>query len=428
MFSKFIKFIKNPTSIQIVINTIGNYLNIFFTAFFAFLLVRVMNPVEYGTLSVLLGIAYVLANILDFGISASIYSFLPALFEKKTARLYSFLKTTFFYQSIFAGVIILVFLLFFPKIDEYFFKTQAPWWELYLTIFSVIFLIWQNYAVNSLLAVKKVFQANLFLNLSNIIKTIFIFILIFFKKINVGYIIFTFSILGPLIFFLFLFFEKKHVLLNILKAPIKKEEFKPGYTLTYFLASQFFNLGTRMDLFILSFYFPKSEIVGYYGLSTKIILTLFASVSSITQVLSPDYSKLKNDKEFKSLLKKSFLYLLAPTFLFFLLFLTPKKIFQIAFTEKFSLTSEITHMLALSYLIYPIMNIPWLFFLYTIKKPKYILVGTIIFFILISSFCYVLTPRVKIYAGPISIFTALLITFGYLIFYLIKNLNFSKNG
>jgi O-antigen/teichoic acid export membrane protein len=422
MHKKFLNFIKQPTSKQIIVNTLGNYLNVFFTAFFAFLLVRIMNPVEYGTLSVLLGIAYVLANILDFGISASIYSYLPSLLEKKTEKIFSFLKTSFFYQTIFASIVIIILFITFPTLDKIFFKTQAPWWELYLTTFSVLFLIWQNYAANSLLAAKRVIQANLYLNLSNLFKTIFIFVLIFLKKINIATIIFSFGILGPMIYFLFLLFEKKHIIFKIFKSPVKKEEFRFGFTLTYFFASQFFNLGTRMDLFLLSFYFPKSALVGYYGLSTKIILTLFAAVSSITQVLSPDFAKIKNKEELKPLLKKSFAYLLLPTSLFFLLFLTPKEIFQIAFTKKFTFTTDITHALALAYITYPLLNIPILYFLYTAKMPKYVLTAFFLFFVLTTSFCYFLIPKLNAFAGPVAIFFSFLISGGYLIYSFIKQI------
>ena len=74
MTPRILQFLKKKDSINIVINTFGNYLNVFFIAVFALVLVRIMDPVEYGVLSVLLGIMYVLANILDFGITANIYS------------------------------------------------------------------------------------------------------------------------------------------------------------------------------------------------------------------------------------------------------------------------------------------------------------------------------------------------------------------
>src|SRR3989338_3204916 len=208
MLKRILDFIKKPTSKNIIVNTVGNYLNVVFIAFFAFLLVRILAPSQYGVLSVLLGIAYVLANVLDFGTTASIYSYLPVMIEKKHKNIYIFLKTIFFYQTAFSIVIILLLFIFFPYLDRVFFKTGAPWWELYVTTFSVLFLVWQNYAINALFAAKRFLKANIFLNLSNLIKTVVIFVMIPLHLITVGSIIFVFGIIGPVIFFILLFFEK----------------------------------------------------------------------------------------------------------------------------------------------------------------------------------------------------------------------------
>lgn len=401
MIQKLLRFIKQPTSKQIIINTIGNYLNVFFTAFWAFLLVRIMSPTHYGVLSVLLGIAYVLANILDFGTTASIYSYLPNILETKKQQSYIFLKTIFIFQTFFSAIVIILLFIFFPYLDKIFFKTGAPWWELYLTTFSVLFFIWQNYAINSLNAAKKFYFSNLILNLSNIIKTIFIFFLYKFNLVNVGSIIFTFGILGPAIFFIILFFKKYDVVKNILKAKIKKEEFRFGYTISFFIASQFFNLALRMDLFLLSFFFPKSPQIGYYGLSQKIILTVLASVVAITQVLSPNFSKVKTKLEAKKELKNGFLYLLIPAGLFVILYFTPSWIFTIFFTNKYQSTVSITHGLSLAFILYSFLNLPFLFILYTIKKTYPILISNLFFFFIITIGCYLLIPKYGVFGPPI---------------------------
>jgi len=399
MIQRISNFIKKPTSKNIVINTIGNYLNVVFIAFFAFLLVRILAPSQYGVLSVLLGIAYVLANILDFGTTASIYSYLPVMIEKKHRNIYIFLKTILFYQTIFSLIIICLLFIFFPYLDKIFFKTGAPWWELYVTTFSVLFLVWQNYAINVLFAAKRFLKANIFLNLSNLIKTIIIFILIPLHLITVGSIIFVFGIIGPIAFFILLFFEKKHIVFNILKAPVKKEEFRFGYTITFFIASQFFNLAQRMDLFLLSYFLSKSPEVGYYGLAQKIILTVIASIASITQVLSPRFSKISTKEEVRREFKTGIVYLLIPTAFFIALFFTPNVIFYIFFTEKFSQTAIITKTLTWPYIIYTFLNLPVLFLLYTVKKPAYILIANLAIFIVITFGCYYLIPKMKV-AGP----------------------------
>ena len=99
-------------------------------------------------------------------------------------------------------------------------------------------------------------------------------------------------------------------------SPIDKKEFRFGYTVTFFVASQFFNLAQRMDLFLLSFFLSKSAEVGYYGLAQKIILTVTASIASITQVLSPQFSKIKTKPEIIKEFKHGALYLLIPAGLF----------------------------------------------------------------------------------------------------------------
>jgi len=406
MLAKINDFIKKPTSKNIVINAIGNYLNVFFTAFFALILVRIMSPGQYGVLSVLLGIAYVLANVLDFGTSATIYSYLPPMIEQKADNLYRFLKSTFFYQTFFSIIVIIFLFLTFSYLDRVFFKTAAPNWELYLTTFSVLFLLWQNYALNCLFAAKRFFSANIYLNISNLLKTVLIFFLLYIKMINVGAVIFVFGILGPIIFFIFLFFEKKHVFINIARSQIKKEELKFAYTLTYFVASQFFNLGLRMDLFLLSYFRSKTE-VGYYGLSQKIILTLIASITSVTQVLSPQFSRIKTKQEARALFKTGFLYLLIPAGLFLLLFITPNQIFNLFFTLKFAKTAAITKSLSLPYIIYALGNLPLLFILYTVKKPSVILVSNIIFFVIMTVGCYFLIPIFGVFGPAYAISLAL---------------------
>lgn len=400
MVQKLLNFIRKPTSRDVLINTIGNYLNVFFVAFFAFLLVRIMQPSEYGVLSVLLGISYVLANLLDFGTTASIYSYLPPMIEKKHKNIYIFLKTIVSYQTGFSAIVISLLLIFFPYLDKVFFKTGAPSWELYITTFSVLFFVWQNYAINALNAAKQFFKANLFLNLSNLIKTLIIIGLIPFKAVNVGTIIFTFGILGPMAFFLLLFIEKKHIFFKIIQAPIVKSEFRLGYTLTFFIASQFFNLALRMDLFLLSYFLSRSPEIGYYGLSQKIILTVMASIASITQVLSPNFSNIKTKSEIKHQFKIGFYYLLIPTALFVLLYLTPNWVFFLFFTEKFAPTATITKSLSLAFLIYPLLNLPLLYLLYTVKKPIHVFTSNVVTFLVVAIGCYIVIPLKGVIGPP----------------------------
>jgi O-antigen/teichoic acid export membrane protein len=419
MLDKIIGLLQRPTNKDVIINTLGNYVGVFFTALFALILVRILNPSQYGVMSVLLGIAYVLSNILDFGTTATIYSYLPPMIEKRSENLYRFIKSTFYYQTLFSFVIIGVLFVSFPYLDKIFFKTNAPIWDLYLTCFSVLFLIWQNFVTNILFAAKKFLKANIYANLSNVIKTLLLFIMVWTKTVTVGSVIFIFGIIGPIIFFLLLFLEKKDLVFILIKSDVHRDEFRFGYTLTYFVASQFFNLGLRMDLFLLSYFRSKSE-VGYYGLAQKIILTIISTVVSITQVLSPGFSKIKTKRESRHQIKIGVLYMLLPSVIFFLLILTPNFVFDLFFTSSFNQTAIITKTLSLPFILYALGSIPQLFILYTIKKPKYILYSNVIFFIVLTGGSYLLIPKLGVFGPPYAIIAALIVAIVILIYASVK--------
>ena len=392
MFERALNFIKKPTSRNIIINTVGNYLNVVFVAFFAFLLVRIISPAQYGVLSVLLGISYVLANVLDFGTTATIYSYLPPLIEKGRKNTYVFIKTIFVYQTLLSLIVIAVLFITFPFLDKVFFKTNAPKWELYMTTISVLFFIWNNFFLNIFFATKQFLKANIYSLIANVIKTIVLIGFAIAGKLYVGTVIFIFGIVGPVVFFILVLYEKRERLNFFIKSETNREHFRLKYTLTFFVATQFFNLGSRMDLFLLSFFFPGSAQIGHYGLAQKIILTVTMAIVSITQVLSPQFSYLKNQQEVRHQVKTGFYYLLMPTGIFILLFLTPDIIFKLFFTDKFIKTAAITRALSIPYLLSIFGNIPNLFLLYTIKRPVYILWTNIAFLIVVSVGCFLLIP------------------------------------
>jgi PST family polysaccharide transporter len=397
--------LKDPTRRNVIINTLGNYINVFFTALFALILVRILSPSEYGILSVLLGISYVLSNVLDFGTTATIYSYVPTMYAENDKRLYQFIKSTFFYQSLFSIIVIGTLFIVFPYLDRVFFKTHVPSYVLNLTAFSTLLFIWQNFFTNILFAAKKFMRANIYINIANIIKTVVILYLGYIGMISVGIIIFVFGVVGPIIFFVLILFENKNKIPHLYLAPIRKEEFRFGYTLTYFLSSQFYNLGLRMDLFLIS-YFGLTLELGYYGLAQKIILTIIASIVSITQVLSPRFATIHTKKESREQLKTAFWYLIWPSLIFVALYFTPRALFELVFTKNFTHTEAATKALAIPFVLSAIGSVPVLFLLYTVKKPIYILYGNIVFFTIISVGSYYLIPVKGMFGPPVAIFWA----------------------
>ncbi len=414
MLRKIKEFVKHPTSINVIINTAGTYVNIFFTAFFAFLLFRLLTPSQFGVYSVLLGISYVLSNVLDLGTTATIYSSVPVKINKKE-DLFVFVKSIFFYQSIFSAAVILILVMFFPFLDRIFFKTGASMTVFLFTAASTLFFIWQNFLQNCLYAAKQFISTNIYINLANIVKALAVFALIALKIVSVGGIIFVFGIIAPLAFFVFVLIEKKGIVMSFLKAPVSFKELHFGYTLTYFIGSQFYNLTLRSDLFLLSFFRSKAE-VGYYAAAQKVILTIYSTMISVTQVLSPLFAKVKSRKELALTIKRGFYYLLIPAGLFLLTIITPNQLYDLFFTKKFAgSTILIVHLLSLPFAITALANLPTVFVIYTLKKPKFMLVSNIIQFLIVVVGCYLFIPKYGVLAPPFVILAASVIGNIYLV-------------
>ncbi|MFW5703873.1 MAG: lipopolysaccharide biosynthesis protein [Patescibacteria group bacterium] len=405
---RIVSVLKNPKSKDIAVNSFGNYLNIFFVALLQPILFRILTPEEYAVFGVLTTIAYLLTNIMDFGTPAAIYSYLPPLLVPKMRRqMFTFIKTTFYFLTLFASIVVVLLFVTFDFFDTIFFKTDASWIAFLFASLMVLFLVWQNFLINTFFAAKQFFKANVALNLSNAIRTLGILILIVTDMVSVTSLIIMLGVVGPFSFYAILLRGKHDQVRRALKAPVNRSEFRFRYTLTYFMSTQFLNVGLRADLFLLSFFrdvITKTEL-GYYAAAQKIVLTLLTAIISITQVLSPGFSQVKTQADARKEMKHGFLYMLFPVALFLGVFITPDVVYRLFFGADFFESTKIAKMIALPFTIYAMASVPMLFLLYSAKKSPIILVAYVVFFLVMSVGCYLLIPVYGILAPPIMLAT-----------------------
>lgn len=413
-FKQVIHHFGSKTGRQIIINTFGTYLNIAFALFFVLLLTRTMGRVEYGIMTVLLNVSYILANILEFGTTATIYSYIPGMHanNKRRTELLGFIKTTLVYQSGLSFIVILLLIISFPTLDQHFFKTNAGVPTLTVTAISVLCFIWQNTLLNMLFAMKKFLAANIWLNISNVIKTAVILLLFPLNLVSLGSVIFVFGVVGPLIFIgIAAWYYRSDVGEIMSEVKTSRDQLKIQYTLTNFIASQFFNVGMRMDLFIMSYFGLRNQVADY-GLAQKVMLTIISTIVSITQVLSPKFALIKTRLQAIQMLKQSMVYLMLPTLCFAILLFLPDSVFTLIFTAKFVETPMLTRLLGLAYIIFSLGSVFGLFHLYTFKKPHVLLYSNIAFFLVVTVGCFILVPHFKAFAGPLVLAIGLIITTG----------------
>lgn len=404
-----------PHTRNIAINTLGNYVGYLFTAFYIVFLVRLFDPVQFGKLAVLQALSYLLANILSFGIPASIYAHLPELLHDKK-RAVNFLMSNFIFSSLLSGGSLIILYLLSPLLDLYILKTGVPVsYYAYAYIGTQLF-IWQNFVRDALNAAGHFLHINIAINISHLVKIVLLLACAYYQMLGIPEVLIITSIAGPLVVFLYVALERKWIVKALMSAVPSRQEVKGRYTFTYFLATQMFNLATRTDLFLISYFLTRPE-VGYYGLSQRIILAVITSSDSITQVMSAQFSKVSTQTEVRKLMKHSYLYMLVPTAMFIVGILVPDMVYNAVFSSSYSKSIILTRALSLAYLPYSFLAAVLLFFLYTIKKPRYLFICNTLFFCVIVVGNLVFIPYLRLISPAMSYgiaFAIVLLYIGYI--------------
>lgn len=390
-------FTQRPHAQNILINLFGNYISFFFAAFYIVFLVRVFEPEPFGVLSILLIISYVLANILNFGMPASIYAHVPELLSSRE-KTFDFIKTNFLLLSVLSGSVLIALFFVIEPLDRMFIKIDAPRNYYALAFIGTQLFIWQNYIRDILNAAGKFLHINIAVNISNVIKMIILVYLTLTHQLTIVNTLVTLQIIGPLVVFLVVLFERRWIVTSFMNSKTQLSNIKFGYTAMYFFAMQMFNIASRADIFFISFYLTTAE-VGYYSLSQRIVLAIVTSVDSITQVLSPQFSQAKSQNDVYKLLKHSFVFMLLPAIIFLGVILTPSQIYSFVFTHSYDPAILATRALSFAYILYPFLAASVLFFLYTVKKPHHVLIVNLILFGSILFSGSTIVPKIGLY-GP----------------------------
>lgn len=401
-----------PHTRNVTINTVGNYVGYAFTAFFIIFLVRTFDPVQFGVLTVLQAFSYLLANVLSFGLPASIYAHVPELLHDKK-KAFNFISANFLFLTMLSGGSLLLLYVLAPQLDSRIFKTGAPQIYFAYALLGTQFFIWQNFVRDILNAAGKFLHINIASNVSNVVKAGVLIWLAMTGNLGIAEVLIIMGIVGPLIVFLLVFLERKWIIRAFLSARPSKTEIRLRYTFSYFLASQVFNLATRADLFLVAYFLTKPE-VGFYGLSQRIVLAVITSSDSITQVMSAQFAKATTQSDIRKLLKHSYFYMLVPTAMFLGGIFMPNTMYELVFSSTYASSTLLTRALSFAYIPYSFLAALLLFFLYTVRKPSYIFICNTIFLISILIGNAILVPHIRLFGPAVSYFSAFMIITVYL--------------
>ena len=347
---------------------------------------------------------------------ASVYAHVPEHIHDRKVTL-DFLWTIILILTLLSAASLLILLLFSQSIDRYFFKTGSSLYLYGLAFIGTQMYIWLNFVRDTLNASGKFLHINIATNVSNIVKAFLLIFISLSGHLTIAQVLIILGIVGPMIVFIYIFMRSRWLFKALSQAKASYQHVKLKFTFTYFISTQLFQLATRADLFMIAYFLTQTE-VGYYGLSQRVILAVVTSADSITQVMSPQFAKIKTQVDVKKLLKQSSFYMLIPAGMFLTGSLLPTWIYTLVFGDSYQPSTFITKLLSFAYIPFPFLAALLLFFLYTVKKPHYLLISNALFFTSIAIVHTLLIPHLRLVAPAISYFTAfVLVSFIMILMY-----------
>lgn len=320
MKQKAIQFLKHPLITGSFILVFGSLIANFFNFLFSIIMVRLLSPADFGTLSSVNAVI-TLPSLVASSISPLIVIFAATYFAEKkldlAKGLYFKLTKIFLLISIIIGII---FLIFIPQINQFFHINNN--FLLVLTDLIIVFSILS--AVNtSYLQAKLAFKFYVILIISNaLIKLISGYILVLIGYRVEGAVAGTY--IGVLIPFFMSFFPLKFI---FDKKITKNPTISPKLFISYGIPSMLISIGLSgfitNDLILVKHYFQPDTAGLYAGLAIMGKIIFFVS-APITSVMFPliVQQHTKKDK-FLNTFFMSFIFILLPSVgltLFFTIF------------------------------------------------------------------------------------------------------------
>src|SRR3989344_675775 len=399
--------LRERTTAEVVVNTIGNYLNIFFSVLYVVIIARFFTPSENGIYIVLFTLVYVFTNIFDFGTSATIYSYLPSMLQDKT-KSFSFLKITFVYQTILATAALIVLSLLINPINNDWLKLHVPFRYFIWAFGTIPLLIWQNFILNTLYASRRFFTANVLINMINITRLLLLLLFKIYGILNLEWLLIIFGPLAPILFILLIVVIYPKLPKQFIEASLVRKHLNLGYSFVFFIATQLYFIASRLDLFIIAHFLTKTE-VGYYGLAQKIVFSILTTINSVTQVLSPQFSVVKTKSQVNLLMRRFGIFCILPIGLLIGAIITPDFIYNLVFSIQYAAMPPVAKLLSGVNIFFVVMQIPMLFFLYAVKKPKYVLISNAILLTIIGVGSYYGAQNYGLFGPPLALLASYII-------------------
>ncbi len=208
--------LKTVTFRQSQITISATLINGLLGAFFYILLARFLGPANFGLLTVSISALTLISDISDFGTNTGLVKYVPQSLLSKETEALKFLKLSLEFKILVWIIILGIGFFIVPFIANNIFNKQDLVGPLRLVLLGVGGALLFSFATSSLQAFQKYFIWSLVNILTNLLRLIFVIILIYLSKLNL------FSALLSFILFPFIGFSIALLFLPTKKCLCKK--------------------------------------------------------------------------------------------------------------------------------------------------------------------------------------------------------------
>src|SRR3989344_4171260 len=282
------KIFKTATFRQSLVTISATVINGILGFLFYIVLARNLGPEVFGLFTVSIAVLTLTVDLVDLGINTGLVKFVAGNINENRQKALKFLKLSLEIKLIIWIIILVIGFFVAPTVAVNIFNKKELVLPLQLVMLGVGSAMLFNFATSSLQAFQKFKSWSLINILSNSLRLLIVFLLIFSLNINLFNSLLVY-ILMPLFGFLVTLF-----LIPTRQFIKQKNEFKLfpklfGFNIWVVGFTAISAISTRLDLFITTRYLSDYE-VGLYGFSTQIVSVVPQIIGAISIVTAPKFS------------------------------------------------------------------------------------------------------------------------------------------
>lgn len=391
---------------QSQITIVATIINGALGAGFYILMARFLGPANFGLLTVSIATLTLLADILDFGTNTGIVRFVSASLVSNKDKAFRFLKLSLEIKMAVWSLLLIVGIVLAPGIAINIFNKTELAIPLQLVMVGVGGALFFSFATSSLQAFQKYFNWGIINILTNSLRLLFIFILLFYQQLNL--------ISGLLAYILFPFFgfslallliPTKRVITVKNEFSVAKELFSYNFWVALFVIIA--AISSRLDTFLTARLLTVQEL-GIYGAANQLVQVVPQIVGALGVVAAPKFAGFTSIKQMIEYFKKFQLMVIGLSLL--ILFAIPLSfyIIPLLFGSQYSATIFPFIILLLAMLVFLISVPLHNSIIYYFGKPRVFVWVSIIHLFIIGIFGYFLISKYGVIGAAFSVLVGML--------------------